>query len=118
LASAPAGGVLFHCGAGRDRTGLVALLLLALANVKPEAIVEDYELSITALTALFARMGVKDQGPSIESILARRGTTIRTALLETLDGFNAEHYLLAAGVSPTDIELIRRRLVGDQNEPT
>lgn len=31
------GGVLFHCGAGGDRTGLVSLLLLSLANVDPEA---------------------------------------------------------------------------------
>jgi hypothetical protein len=116
LASAPPGGVLFHCATGRDRTGLVALLLLALVDVKPEAIIEDYQLSITALPALFARMDIEDRGPSIESILARRGTTVRTALLETLDGFNTEHYLLAGGVSRTDIELIRRRLVGGQNE--
>jgi protein-tyrosine phosphatase len=117
LASAPPGGVLFHCGAGRDRTGLVALLLLALVDVEPEAIIEDYEMSIPALAELFARMGLEDQGQSIKAILASRGTTVRTALLDTLDSFDAEQYLLAAGVPPTDIELIRRRLVGDQNEP-
>lgn len=117
LASAPPGGVLFHCGAGRDRTGLVALLLLALVDVELEAIIEDYEMSAPALTELFARMGVKDQGPSIEAILASRGTTVRTALLDTLDTVNPEQYLLAAGVPPTNIEVIRQRLVGDQNEP-
>lgn len=111
LAATPPGGVLFHCAAGRDRTGLVALLLLALVDVKPEAIVEDYELSITALPALLTRMGIEDRGPSIESVLARRGATVRTALLDILDGFDAEGYLLAGGVAPADIEVIRRRLV-------
>ena len=32
VADAPPGGVLVHCGIGRDRTGLVALLLLALVG--------------------------------------------------------------------------------------
>src|SRR5918994_2351320 len=31
------GGVLFHCVGGRDRTGLVAIILLAVAGVAPEA---------------------------------------------------------------------------------
>jgi protein-tyrosine phosphatase len=42
IASAPPGPLLFHCVAGKDRTGLVAALLLALAEVTPEAIASDY----------------------------------------------------------------------------
>src|SRR5260370_9976648 len=34
--------VLFHCFAGKDRTGLVAALMLSLAGVDPEAIGADY----------------------------------------------------------------------------
>lgn len=33
---------LFHCTAGKDRTGLVAMLLLGLAGVDDETIIEDY----------------------------------------------------------------------------
>lgn len=40
---------LIHCTAGKDRTGLVAALLLALADVVPEAIAYDYALSSTNL---------------------------------------------------------------------
>jgi protein-tyrosine phosphatase len=36
------GGVLFHCFAGKDRTGLVAALLLALAGVSPDDIAADF----------------------------------------------------------------------------
>ena len=41
LAHAPAP-VLFHCFAGKDRTGLVAAMLLALAGVSPDDIAADY----------------------------------------------------------------------------
>ena len=112
LAGAFPGGVIFHCGAGRDRTGLVTLLLLALADVEPDAIARDYEQSAEPLQALFTAMGQPDQGPSIEAALADRGTTAREAILATLEGFNAETYLLTAGVSPASLAAVRHRLLG------
>jgi protein-tyrosine phosphatase len=112
LASTTPGGVIFHCAAGRDRTGLISLLLLALAGVEPEAIAHDYELSTEPLRTLFAAMGRPDQGPEIEAALAERGTTAREAILVTLDGFDAEAYLLTAGVSPASLATIRHRLLG------
>lgn len=112
LAQAPPGGVLFHCGAGRDRTGLVALLLLALAGVRPASIADDYELSNTAVKSLFAALDQPDQGPKIASLLARRGTTPRAALRAVLTDFDAEDYLLASGVRAHDLATIRTRLVG------
>jgi protein-tyrosine phosphatase len=36
------GPVLFHCFAGKDRTGLVAAMMLSIAGVEPEAIGADY----------------------------------------------------------------------------
>lgn len=45
IASAPEGGVLVHCYAGKDRTGLIVALLLALAGVSRDEIVTDYALS-------------------------------------------------------------------------
>jgi protein tyrosine/serine phosphatase len=46
IASAPPGGVLFHCVGGRDRTGMIAVLALTLVGVPPEVVADDYELSI------------------------------------------------------------------------
>lgn len=37
------GTALFHCSAGKDRTGVIAMLLLGIAGVSDELIVEDYE---------------------------------------------------------------------------
>src|SRR5215211_7305517 len=45
IARAEPGGVAIHCGIGRDRTGLIVVLLLALAGVGPEEIARDYGLS-------------------------------------------------------------------------
>jgi protein-tyrosine phosphatase len=45
VADAPPGVVLFHCVAGKDRTGAVAALLLAAADVEPEEIAGDYAVS-------------------------------------------------------------------------
>src|SRR5436853_183041 len=45
IAAAPPGVLLFHCVAGKDRTGLIAALLLALADAEPGAIASDYAMS-------------------------------------------------------------------------
>ena len=42
IANAPEGGVLFQLQAGKDRTGVIAALLLALAEVQPDEIANDY----------------------------------------------------------------------------
>src|SRR5690349_22902174 len=47
------GGVLVHCHAGKDRTGLVVALLLALAGVPHQLIAEDYAASAAGLQPLF-----------------------------------------------------------------
>jgi hypothetical protein len=111
VARAQPGGILFHCGAGRDRTGLLTLLLLALVDVEPEVIAEDYESTTEPLRALFAAIGRADEGPMIEQILAAKGTTARAAVLATLDGFDVETYLLAAGLSANDLAQVRYRLL-------
>ena len=40
---------LYHCNSGRDRAGLVTMLLLSIAGVPPETIVKDYSSSATYL---------------------------------------------------------------------
>lgn len=46
---------LFHCAAGKDRTGIVAALVLALAGVEREAIVADYLRSAAAMPRMIER---------------------------------------------------------------
>ena len=47
---------LFHCTAGKDRTGVTAMLLLALAGVPREAIVADYAVSEQNMKLVFEQI--------------------------------------------------------------
>lgn len=51
--------VLFHCAAGKDRTGVAAALLLTLVGVEREAIRTDYALSEKSVEATIARFLLK-----------------------------------------------------------
>lgn len=48
IAAAPAG-VLVHCSAGRDRTGMISTLLLSNADVAPADVAADYAESVRAM---------------------------------------------------------------------
>ena len=45
IAEQPSGATVFHCAAGKDRTGLLAAIILGLLGVPEEDIVKDYALS-------------------------------------------------------------------------
>jgi protein-tyrosine phosphatase len=111
VARAEPGGVLVHCAAGKDRTGLVVLMLLALAGVAAEDIAADHALSNERLRPLWARLGVADQVTAVAELAARHGTTAEASLLETLAAVDAEAYLRAAGVSADDLAAVRARLL-------
>jgi protein-tyrosine phosphatase len=110
IARAENGGVVFHCGAGRDRTGLISLLLLALAGVAPEAIAADYELSFGQLGPLYAALGVERDEPDIDEYLSERGTTVSETITSLIRDLDVDGYLAAAGVSEADIGALRDRL--------
>lgn len=46
---------LFHCAAGKDRTGVVCALILLTLGVPREVVIEDYELTNLALDGLMQR---------------------------------------------------------------
>lgn len=119
IATAPEGAVLFHCTAGKDRTGIVAALLLAVAGVEAGLIVEDY-----------AETGVRI-APMLEEIIAdaaARGADTEAfrpllasdpaTMAATIAHIEAEHgsvrqYLLAIGLDETTIDALKTRLVGE-----
>ncbi|NJP90063.1 tyrosine-protein phosphatase [Nonomuraea sp. FMUSA5-5] len=110
IARARPGGVLVHCVAGRDRTGLVAILLLALAGVAPEDIVADYELSATRLSPLYALLGEVDDGLRVQARMTAAGKTTAEVVTALLAGLDVEAYLTAAGLTPAELTALRDRL--------
>ena len=113
IATAPPGGVAFHCQGGRDRAGQISLLVLALAGVEPEAIAADYALSDARLRPLYLSRGDEDEGPKIAAFLGEQGTTATELIVGLLAGFDLEATLLEAGLSAADVAALRRRLLAD-----
>jgi protein-tyrosine phosphatase len=113
IADAPEGGVLFHCAAGRDRTGLISLLLLMLADVRLDDVVADYEASTARLQPAWAALGMDDQGVQIQQILDRKGATPSALLSEIVTTLDVEAYLLKAGMSGDHLGRLLARLLGD-----
>ena len=104
-------GVVFHCGQGRDRTGLISLLLLSLARVGPEDIADDYELSTKRLSVRASELGEEDWGPQADRILASRNVTARSLILDILDRIDPFDFLLGAGLEPGALERLQTRFV-------
>jgi protein-tyrosine phosphatase len=111
IARAQPGGVAFHCVGGRDRTGQVAMVLLALLGVAPEEIAADYALSAERLPAKYAARGEEDQGQLIEAFLAGRGTSAEEVIGQTLIGIDLEGLLLHGGLTRDDLSALRARLL-------
>jgi protein-tyrosine phosphatase len=111
VARARPGGVLIHCGHGRDRTGLIVLVLLALAGAAPDDIVADYEESDSCLRPFCARLGHGDESVIIKGILARESTTTRAAIGDMLASLDLDAALRKGGLSEADLDAVRARLV-------
>jgi protein-tyrosine phosphatase len=112
IAAAQPGGVVVHCAVGRDRTGLIALLLLALSDVTPDDIAADYELSAKRLKALYASLGQDDYGPVAAEILRKKKTSARDTILTLLSSLDITARMRSAGLSGEDAAALRARLVG------
>jgi protein-tyrosine phosphatase len=116
VADAAPGGVLIHCVAGKDRTGLIAAFLLRVVGVPADVVADDYALSAQYLEAL-TRTWI-DEAPDEEERAARErmGLTPREAMLAVLERLEDRHggvetFLLEAGVTGAQLDRIRERLV-------
>jgi protein-tyrosine phosphatase len=110
------GAVVVHCHGGKDRTGIVVALLLSIAGVPRETIIEDYALSEAQLEPLHAAWLEEQriaQGHPVDRPrwMHSRPETMR-GVLDFLDREygGPEGYLQAAGVSQSCIAQIRDHL--------
>ena len=116
VASAPAGGVLVHCHAGKDRTGLVSAFLLDLAGVERRLIADDYALTGVLLADVLSEW-VEEAPDAAERARRRRlSATPAEAMLGVLAGLDARYggtkeFLLEAGVAGEQIERVAARLL-------
>jgi protein-tyrosine phosphatase len=108
------GAVLVHCSGGRDRTGMVVAMLLALAGVSPEVIADDYELAFREAHAHVARHPERSREDVYsEEDLTARVEERRAAMIEWIGGFDVGEYLIEIGLSQDDLA----RLTDLLNQP-
>lgn len=110
VADAP-GGVLFHCMAGKDRTGCIAALLLTLAGVDRLDILADYQVSELYIRPVIQWMR-KRQTDIPAYVGSSRPEYLEDCLnrLETAYG-SVANYLYAAGLTDQVLSRLRGRLL-------
>ena len=104
-------GVLIHCAAGKDRTGIVSALLLELAGVADADIIADYQVSSSYISSyLKSALPGSCQKPQLEIPTKPEFMEKFLELFRRSYG-SAEAYLLESGLSAEGIEALRRKLL-------
>ena len=108
---------MFHCAAGKDRTGVLSALLLDLLGVPHDAIADDYAMSGDAVVPILERLS--QQTPyrkMLEGYDPAAHMPDREVMLEFLNRLHDRHggaaaWLHGHGVDPALIERFRAALL-------
>ena len=102
--------VLFHCAAGMDRTGMVAMLLLGLVGASRERMVADYCYSFASVAEVDGI--VFDGKEPLRRELELRIDAIETVLDRIEEGYGTvAAYLRACGVPSDELDRVRTHLL-------
>jgi protein-tyrosine phosphatase len=114
---------VFHCTAGKDRTGVLAALILAVLGIPESVIIRDYNISNA-----YARLGVEEVAKSIERhhwlgmriehlypLLTADPFYLKTTFRHISEQYGTvENYLTnQAKVAPETLERLRNNLLVD-----
>lgn len=108
ILGADEGIVLYHCSAGKDRTGVISLILLGLADVSRTDIVSNYEISYTH---------IEDNIPELAkefplNMIKSEPINIKMAydhIMTEYRGFRT--YYEALGYSENEVQAIKARII-------
>lgn len=115
MAHAPERCILFHCTAGKDRTGIVAMLLLLLAGVGREDVLADYAESERHLPfwretqeLLYRQTGIL----APEAVFRSKPEFMERAILHLEQAYGgAPAYLRQIGLTKEELRLLKKRLL-------
>jgi protein-tyrosine phosphatase len=109
---------VFHCAAGKDRTGLLAALVLSELGVSRHDVLADYALTSSGIARMFA--WAERESPEWARKLNAEPTwffaAVPAALDHLLDDLCEEHgsvheYLVSIGVAQADLDHLHRALL-------
>lgn len=108
--------LIFHCAAGKDRTGLVAMLVLGLLGVDHDVIAVDYGLTDERMPLLLERhqaraadgviVEVAEQHYAVDAVAMRAVIERTTTQYGSIEG-----YVLAHGLEPEAVAALRASLL-------
>jgi protein-tyrosine phosphatase len=106
--------MVFQCAAGKDRTGLVAAMVLGLLGVDEDTIAADYAATAMVVDLLLARLQARipDRAPLGPRIMSAEADTMRLALhwLRETHG-SIEAYTRTHGLTEADLAALRDDLI-------
>ena len=115
MAKARQGGIVIHCHAGKDRTGIVAALLLSLVGVPTAIISADYAESQARLWPLYEKSLAEAMDEEEGDFWTKPTATeeMMNGMLEHIETRygGTEKYLVASGLFPEEIGQLKRRLL-------
>jgi len=109
---------VFHCAAGKDRTGLLAMLLLGALGVDNDHITADYALTADGMARMFAWFE-REQPEAIalrEEVPSAFLVALPAAMAQVTADLVAEHgsiraYVLSLGVSAAALDRLESELL-------
>ncbi len=96
------GGVLFHCTAGKDRTGTIAALILGLCGVDDLDIIANYQVTETYISG---STFLDNYATNVQKSSPKYISTLIKRLKEKYDSY--ENYLLSCGLSQETLNKIK-----------
>lgn len=98
---------LFHCTAGKDRTGTIAMLLLEMAGVPEETILADYAATAEYFGNAY---GFSDDGESAQEVFRSQPATMQYLRRHLAKRYGSiRNYLHAVGITGEDIRKLREK---------
>lgn len=107
------GGILFHCTAGKDRTGVVAMLLLKLARVRDDDIVADYSITDIHMGAVFMGPNPALKEADIpDYVFFSKPRSMWGTLTHLSSKYGSvQNYLAQVGLTPAEIDRLKQKIV-------
>jgi protein-tyrosine phosphatase len=119
IAEARDGAVLFHCTGGKDRTGIIAALILGAVGVETQLILDDYALTKQATTSMMKEINAEATARGVDAAIMTPFLGCEPETMQSmLEHINERYggvvaYLAAIGMEAAAIERLRRRFVGE-----
>lgn len=111
IADAPAGGVLVHCKAGKDRTGMIIAMLLSLVGTPVADILDDYELAVRTMNAYYQKHPDAGETALSDAALEEHCADACLAMIAFLGSTDIAGYLTNSGLTFEQLDQLRARLL-------